>query len=40
MSRLFVSDASALPEAPGAPPVLTIVALSKRLSKLLLSEYI
>ncbi len=40
ISRLFVSDASALPEAPGAPPVLTIVALSKRLSKLLLSEYI
>jgi len=32
ISRLFVSDASALPEALGAPPVLTIVALSKRLS--------
>ena len=40
INGLFVSDASVLPEAPGAPPVLAIVALSKRLSKLLLSEYL
>jgi len=33
ISRLFVSDASVLPRSPGAPPVLTIVALSKRFSK-------
>jgi choline dehydrogenase-like flavoprotein len=39
ISRLFVSDASVLPEAPGLPPVLTIVALSKRLSKILSSQY-
>lgn len=37
ISRLFVSDASVLPEAPGMPPVLTIVALSKRFSKILSS---
>jgi choline dehydrogenase-like flavoprotein len=30
---LFVSDASVLPEAPGLPPILTIIALSKRLGK-------
>jgi choline dehydrogenase-like flavoprotein len=30
---LYVADASVLPEAPGAPPVLTIIALSKRLAK-------
>jgi len=40
ISRLFVSDASVLPEAPGIPPVLTIVALSKRFSKILSSQYI
>jgi choline dehydrogenase-like flavoprotein len=33
ISGLFVSDASVLPTAPGLPPVVTIVALSKRLSK-------
>jgi choline dehydrogenase-like flavoprotein len=32
---LFVCDASVLPQAPGLPPILTIVALSKRLAKLL-----
>ncbi|MEM3078084.1 MAG: GMC family oxidoreductase N-terminal domain-containing protein [Nitrososphaerales archaeon] len=32
---LFVCDASLLPEAPGAPPILTIVALAKRLAKML-----
>ncbi|ADZ10113.1 glucose-methanol-choline oxidoreductase [Methanobacterium lacus] len=31
VSGLFVSDASVFPWAPGAPPVLTIVALAKRL---------
>ncbi len=35
ISGLFVADASVLPEAPGAPPVLTIVALAKRLGKYL-----
>ena len=29
---LFVSDASVLPVSPGKPPILTILALSKRLS--------
>jgi len=33
---LFVCDASVLPIAPGLPPILTIVALSKRLAKTLL----
>jgi choline dehydrogenase-like flavoprotein len=32
---LFVCDASVLPVSPGLPPILTIVALSKRLAKLL-----
>ena len=40
INRLFVSDASVLPKAPGAPPVLTIVALSKSFSKKLASEYL
>lgn len=35
IKNLFVSDASVLPEAPGLPPILTIVALSKRLAKIL-----
>lgn len=30
---LYVADASVFPEAPGAPPVLTIIALAKRLAK-------
>lgn len=30
---LYVSDASVLPEAPGAPPIMTIIALSKMLAK-------
>jgi len=39
INRLFVSDASVLPKAPGTPPVLTIIAISKRFSKKLASEY-
>jgi choline dehydrogenase-like flavoprotein len=35
VSNLFVCDASVLPVAPGMPPILTIVALAKRLAKLL-----
>jgi len=35
---LFVSDASVFPQAPGLPPVVTIIALSKRLSKRLAEE--
>lgn len=35
---LFVSDASVIPEAPGAPPIVAILALSKRLSKYLIEE--
>lgn len=34
---LYVCDASALPASPGAPPILTIVALAKRLSRHLLA---
>ena len=30
---LYIADASVIPEAPGRPPILTITALSKRLSK-------
>lgn len=37
---LFVVDASVFPEAPGAPPVLTIIALAKRLAKYLLNDRI
>lgn len=35
---LFVSDASVLPVAPGAPPILTIMALAKRLAKHIISQ--
>lgn len=35
---LYVSDGSVLPEAPGIPPILTILALSKRLSKHLIEN--
>lgn len=40
INRLFISDASVFPTSPGAPPVLTIVALSKQLSRKIVSEYI
>lgn len=39
ISGLFVVDASVFPEAPGAPPVLTIIALAKRLAKYIVSAY-
>ncbi|WP_295609101.1 GMC oxidoreductase, partial [uncultured Methanobrevibacter sp.] len=32
MSNLYVCDASVLPISPGKPPILTILALSKRLA--------
>lgn len=35
---LFVSDASVLPISPGKPPILTILALSKRLADYLINE--
>lgn len=34
---LYVADASVFPSAPGAPPVLTIIALAKRLAKYITS---
>jgi len=33
VNNLFACDASVLPTAPGLPPILTIVALAKRLAK-------
>lgn len=36
VNNLFVCDASVLPFAPGLPPILTIMALAKRLAKTLL----
>lgn len=39
VERVFVSDASVLPTSPGLPPILTIIALSKRLAKKLVQEY-
>jgi choline dehydrogenase-like flavoprotein len=38
VNNLFVCDASVLPKAPGLPPILTIVALAKRLAKTLTGE--
>ena len=35
VENLYICDASVLPVAPGLPPILTIVALAKRLSKIL-----
>lgn len=39
ISGLFAADASVFPVAPGAPPVLTIVALAKRLGKYIEKEF-
>lgn len=39
IDNLFVCDASVLPIAPGLPPILTIVALAKRLAKILLHRH-
>lgn len=36
---LFVCDASVLPSAPGAPPVLTILSLAKRLGKYISTNF-
>ena len=33
VNNLFVCDGSVLPVSPGAPPILTIIALAKRLAK-------
>ncbi len=35
---LYVSDASVLPESPGAPPIVTIIALAKRLAHTLINQ--
>lgn len=34
ISGLFVCDASVIPEAPGRPPILTIVAIAKKVAKI------
>jgi choline dehydrogenase-like flavoprotein len=39
ISGLFVADASVFPRAPGAPPVITIVALARRLGRYLENEF-
>ncbi len=38
ISGLFVGDASAFPAAPGIPPIVTIVAMSKRLGRILTDD--
>ncbi len=38
LNNLYVCDASVLPTPPGLPPILTIVALAKRLAKTLTSK--
>jgi len=38
IKNLYVCDASVLPTSPGAPPIVTIVALAKRLAKYLVQE--
>ena len=38
IENLFVSDASVFPSPLGMPPILTLVALSKRLAEYLLTE--
>jgi choline dehydrogenase-like flavoprotein len=39
VENLFVSDASILPNSPGSPPILTLIALSKRLAKRIAKDY-
>ena len=39
ISGLFAADASVFPMAPGAPPVLTIVALARRLGRYIENEF-
>jgi choline dehydrogenase-like flavoprotein len=39
ISGLFVGDASVFPRAPGAPPLLTIVALARRLARYIENEF-
>jgi len=36
---LFVCDASVFPESAGLPPILTIIALAKRLSKKIIKDF-
>lgn len=38
INGLYVADASVLPASPGAPPILTIVALAKYLAKIILAR--
>ncbi|MBP2045255.1 GMC family oxidoreductase N-terminal domain-containing protein [Methanobacterium aggregans] len=38
ITGLYVSDASVIPQAPGRPPILTITAIAKKLSKNLLKD--
>ena len=38
INGLYVADASVLPASPGAPPILTIVALAKYLAKILIAR--
>ena len=38
INGLYVADASVLPASPGAPPIVTIVALAKYLAKILLAR--
>lgn len=35
IAGLYVADASVIPQAPGRPPILTIISLAKRLSKII-----
>ncbi|WP_409199704.1 GMC family oxidoreductase N-terminal domain-containing protein [Methanobrevibacter sp. DSM 116169] len=39
INGLYVADASVLPKSPGKPPILTILALSKRLSNYIIANY-
>ena len=39
ISGLFTADASVFPMAPGAPPILTIIALARRLGRYIEEEF-